>query len=135
MTWELDVWSPLPVEEVEVLVNGKAVWNGKGPDAAGRRTYTGRVESPAGGWVAARVYGGEPRWPVMDSYPFAHTAPVWFTRVGSTDAGAARAASRDLLRWMDVAEKRLNEGYTGAPAARLRRRFAEARRILGARAL
>jgi TolB protein len=135
VSWELNVWSPLPVERVEVLVNGKAVWSGTGPDAAGRRTYTGRVEAPSGGWVAARVYGGEARWPVMDSYPFAHTAPVWFTRVGSTDAGAARAASRDLLRWMDVAEKRLNEGYKGAPAARLRRRFTEARSILGARAM
>ena len=92
------------------------------------------MEGPAGGWVAARVYGGASRWPVMDSYPFAHTAPVWFTRVGSAETGAARSAAKDLLRWMDVAEKRLNEGYAGAPGAKLRRRFADARRVLEARA-
>lgn len=134
VTWGLDVWSSLPVENVEILVNGKVVWSGRGPDVAGHRTYSGRIDAPAGGWVAARVYGGAAGWPVMDSYPFAHTAPVWFTSVGSTEAGAARSASRDLLRWMDVAEKRLNEGYAGAPAAKLRRRFADARRILEARA-
>ena len=134
VAWELDVWSPLPAERVELLVNGKAVWSGKGPDAPGHKTYAGRIDAPAGGWVAARVYGGASAWPVMDSYPFAHTAPVWFTRVGSTDAPAARAAAQDLLRWMDVAEKRLAEGYAGAPAARLRRRFADARRALETRA-
>ncbi len=128
--WKLDVWSPLPVERVEILVNGRVAWSGKGLDAAGHKTFTGRIDAPRGGWIAARVYGGAPKWPVMDSYPFAHTSPIWFGRIGSFDADAARRAAQDLLRWMDVAEKRLNEGYAGAPAEKLRRRFADARRSL-----
>ncbi|HYN83757.1 MAG TPA: CehA/McbA family metallohydrolase [Pyrinomonadaceae bacterium] len=131
--WRLDAWSAVPFERVEILVNGQVAWSGRGPDAAGHKTYSGRVEVPRGGWVAARVHGGASRWPVMDSYPFAHTAPVWFGRVGSSDADAARRAAQDLLRWMGVAEKRLNEGYAGAPAVRLRQRFADARRSLEAR--
>lgn len=131
--WKLDVWSPVPVERAEILVNGAVAWSGKAVDAAGHRTLSGRVTVPRGGWVAARVYGGQTQPPFMDSYPFAHTAPVWFGRVGSSDAEAARRAARDLLRWMDVAEKRLEEGYAGAPVSELRGRFAEARRSLEAR--
>jgi hypothetical protein len=69
----------------------------------------------------------------MDSYPFAHTAPIWFGHVGSSDTEAARRAAQDLLRWMDVAEKRLNEGYAGASVVQLQKRFAEARRNLETR--
>jgi TolB protein len=134
VAWELEAWSSLPFERAEVLVNGKVVWSGAGPQAPGHKAYAGRVSVPAGGWISARVHGGASGWPVMDSYPFAHTAPVWFTRVGSTEAGAARGAARDLLRWMDVADKRLAQGYGGAPATQLRRRFADARRILEERA-
>ena len=130
--WRLDVWSALPVEKAEMIVNGRVVWSGAGLDAPGHKSFNGRVEVPRGGWVAARVYGGRTAWPSMDSYPFAHTAPVWFGRAGSTEPEAAVSAARDLLRWLDEAEKRLAEGYSGTPATRLRERFAEARRKLEA---
>ena len=80
--------------------------------------------------MAARVRGGAVQWPAMDSYPFAHTAALWFARVGSTDPEAARTAARDLLAWMDVADARLAEGYAGAEIPVLRERFASARRML-----
>lgn len=130
VAWKLDVWSALPVEKVEIVVNGQVAWGGKGLDAAGHKTFSGTVNAPRGGWVAARVYGGATRWPSMDSYPFAHTAPVWFGRTGSANLEAARSSAQDLLRWLDEAERRLNEGYSGAPVARLRARFADARRKL-----
>jgi TolB protein len=131
--WKLDAWAALPVETVEILVNGQVAWSGKGLEAAGHKTFNGRINAPRGGWIAARVYGGATKWPVMDSYPFAHTAPIWFGRVGSFERDAARRAAQDLLRWMDVAEKRLNEGYAGASVAQLQRRFADARRNLETR--
>lgn len=132
--WELNAWSPTAVGQVEILVNGEVVWRGDGLDAAGHRRYSGRIDVPAGGWIAARVHGGEARWPVQDSYPFAHTAPVWFGAVGSSDPAAARRAAAELLRWMTVAEARLDAGYQGAEIPRIRARFAEARRLLEARA-
>jgi TolB protein len=67
---------------------------------------------------------------VQDSYPFAHTAPIWLGRVGSRDPAAARASAQDLLRWMDVAEKRLNDNYPAPAGANLKARFAEARERL-----
>ncbi|HXG85244.1 MAG TPA: hypothetical protein VNI84_14580 [Pyrinomonadaceae bacterium] len=102
--------------------------------AAGRKTFAGKVNAPGGGWIAARIYGGATRPPMSDSYPFAHTAPIWFGRTGSSDAAAAKASAQDLLRWMVVAEKRLEQGYTGAKVDNLKKRFTEARRILEMRA-
>jgi len=128
--WTLDAWSATPVEKAEIIVNGRVAWSGPALDRAGRRTFSGRVEVPAGGWIAARVHGGESRWPVQDSYPFAHTAPIWLGKVGSRDPEAARASARDLLRWMDVADKRLDDNYPAPGGASLKARFAEAREIL-----
>ncbi|MDQ4121752.1 MAG: CehA/McbA family metallohydrolase [Acidobacteriota bacterium] len=128
--WKLDAWSSLPIEKVEVLVNGQVAWSGKGLEAAGHKTFSGSINAPQGGWIAARVYGGAVQPPMMDSYPFAHTAPIWFNRIGSSDVDAARRSAQDLLRWLDIAEKRLNEGYAGSPAVKLQQRFAQARRNL-----
>ncbi len=100
----------------------------------GRKTFAGKINAPSGGWIAARIYGGATRPPMSDSYPFAHTAPIWFGRTGSSDAAAAKASAQDLLRWMDVAEQRLEQGYSGVKVDNLKKRFVEARRILETRA-
>ena len=132
ITWVLTVASPTAFETVDVLVNGAVVWSEKGLQAPGKRTYTGRLKAPAGGWIAARVHGGRVEWPTMDSYPFAHTGAVWFGRIGSTDREAARKAATELLQWMDVADKRLSDGYAGAEIPRIKARFADARARLEA---
>jgi TolB protein len=130
--WKLELKSAVPVERVEVLVNGEVAWTGKGLLSAGEETYSGRITAPSGGWLAARALGGSTVWPAMDSYPFAHTGAVWLNEVGSIDAKAARKAARELLAWMDLASKRLDEGYRGAPIPKLKEGFAEARRKLEA---
>jgi TolB protein len=130
--WELTVASPVAFERVEVLVNGVVAWSDQGLTAPGRKTWNGRIKAPAGGWIAARVHGGPVEWPVMDSYPFAHTGPVWFGRVGSTDTSAARIAAKELLQWLDVADTRLAGRYGAADIPKLKARFAEARTKLAA---
>ena len=128
--WALKMWSPAPVEKIEVLVNGDVVWEGSGFTAAGEKSFGGRVKTPAGGWIAARAYGGPTAWPIMDGMPYAHSAPIWFGNVGSRDADAARRAASDLLRWMDVADARLAENYGDTPIPRIRERFAATRERL-----
>jgi TolB protein len=128
--WTLDAASPTPVETVELLVNGRVVWSSEGLTAAGLRRYSGRIDVPEGGWIAARIHGGPSAWPTQDSYPFAHTAPVWLGRAGSTDPAARRAAAADLERWMDVASKRLAIGYPDEAGVRLKARFETARTTL-----
>jgi TolB protein len=128
--WILTVASPIAVEKVEILVNGRVAWSADGLADPGQRIYRGHLQVPRAGWIAARVHGGAPQWPVMDSYPFAHTAPVWLDHVGSHDPTAAREAARELLRWLDTAKIALALGYHGAPIPKLQRRFAEARKRL-----
>jgi hypothetical protein len=43
---------------------------------------------------------------------------------------ALAGISAELLAWMDLASKRLDEGYRGAPIPKLKEGFAEARRKL-----
>jgi TolB protein len=130
VAWELNVGTSVPFEKVEVLVNGEVVWTGEGLQQVGSRTYRGTVEAPAGGWIAARVHGGTTEWPAMDSYPFAHTAPLWFGAAGSTDPAAAARAAKDLLAALDVAEERIRRSYTGTDTPNLLGRIAQARQKL-----
>jgi TolB protein len=130
--WSLAVATALPFDRVELLVNGVVVWTGDGVTQRGARTYGGAVDVPSGGWIAARVHGGTTAWPAMDSYPFAHTAPVWIGSVGSIEPASARQAATDLLAALDVAESRLRQAYGSAPATAVLTRIAAARSKLQA---
>lgn len=130
--WKIEAFSPNAVEKVEIIISGKVAWSGAG--FTGKQTFSGKLNAPNGGWIAARIYGGATKPPFTDSYPFAHSAPIWFNKIGSSDATSAKTSAQDLLRWMDVAERRLNQGYEGAKVENLRKRFVDARRILEARA-
>ncbi len=131
LPFTLDLRSAVPVDSVMVLVNGAVVWRGAGTAASGSTHATGTIAVPAGGWIAAVAVGGATKkWPAMDSYAYAHTAPIWIGRVGSVDATTAKAAAKDLLRALDVAERRVNTSYAGAEVPRLRGHFQRAREIL-----
>ncbi len=129
--WTLSVHSAVPVDTVEIVVNGAVVERLAGFAAPGSKSYSGTIQLPVGGWIGARASGPPTRsWPAMDSYAFAHTAPVWIARVGSTEPGARMTAARDLLRALDVADQALEIGYANADHPRLLAHFAAARRRL-----
>ncbi|MCC6770777.1 MAG: CehA/McbA family metallohydrolase [Gemmatimonadaceae bacterium] len=131
VAFTLGVYTAVPVDSVALVVNGRTVWSGAPPDSTGRRTYAGTVRLPAGGWVAARVVGPDiTQWPAMAEYAFAHTAPIWIGRTGSTEPGAQRAAAADLLAALGAAERRLATGYAGTEIPALSRYFIEARTTL-----
>ena len=134
LSFSLDTWSAQAVRAVEVIVNGKVAWSGGALQGSGRQRFSGNIDVPAGGWIAARVHGGATAWPQQDSYPFAHTAPVWIGARGSSDPAAARAAAADLLRWMDVADAQLARGYPDDAGRSIKIRFAQARAKLRAAA-
>lgn len=130
IAFELDVASALAFERAEILVNGEVVWTGAGLATPGAQAHRGTIAVPAGGWIAARVHGGTMEWPGMDSYPFAHTAPIWIGTPGSTDPAAAARAAKDLLAALDVAEGRIRQSYGETPAPVLLGRITEARKKL-----
>jgi TolB protein len=129
--WQLDLHAAMAVDTVEIVVNGAVVERLPGMTMPGSKHYSGTVALPSGGWIAARASGSPTRaWPAMDSYPYAHTSPVWIDRVGSSEPVARTAAARDLLRALDVADQALEIGYTGTEHPRLLAHFASARRML-----
>jgi TolB protein len=130
LPWALEVATAVPFEQVEIVLNGEVIWKGEGPKKPGSATYRGSVRAPSGGWIAARVHGGTSVWPAMDSYPFAHTAPVWIGQAGSTEPAAAARAAKDLLAALDVAEDRIKRSYEGTETPELLGRIARAREKL-----
>jgi TolB protein len=129
--WRLSLHSAVPVEKVEVLVNGAVVASAPGVSAPGSKDYGGTLKLPAGGWVAVRAVGGAiSAWPAMDSYAFAHTAPVWIGKVGSFDPAARKRAAADLLAALGAAEKSLGESYRDPAATEITAQLARARAVL-----
>ena len=131
--WQLDVHTAVPIDTVEIVVNGVVVERFPAFTAPGSKHYSGTMNLPVGGWVAARVTGPATRsWPGMSSYAFAHTAPVWVDHVGSTEPAAKLAASRDLLRALGVADEAIAIAYAGVDHPRLLAHYAAARKLLDA---
>ncbi len=131
-SWELTMHSAVPVDSVDIVVNGEVVWSAAGMSAPGTKKYTGSVVLPAGGWIAARARGGEPVWPSMSAYAFAHTSPVWISQVGSTDRAAMQRAASRLGPVLDVAQQQVVIAYGNGNAPNILSQFAAARARLAA---
>ena len=128
--WTLDLHSSINVDSVEIIVNGKVVWSDKGMDKPGSISYKGSIDLPSGGWIASRARGGKVNWPVMDSYIFAHTAPIWIDFIGSTDPKTKTLSATKLLNLLEISEQRMIEGYKNTPIPNLKAHYNEARNRL-----
>ncbi|WP_371194028.1 CehA/McbA family metallohydrolase [Glaciecola sp. SC05] len=131
--FSLVLTSAVALQMVEIVVNGQVVQTLEGIDAGETKGYSGEVDLPEGGWVAARAYAAQQRfdsWPSMHARPFAHSSPIWIDKIGSVDAKARSAAVDDLLRAINVAEKTAREAYGERPMPRLYKRFEDARAAL-----
>ncbi len=124
--WTLDLATATEVDTVDIIVNGRVVASHPAMASPGQRTYTGEVDLPRGGWIAARARGGSTRWPSMDTSPYAHTAPIWIGERGSTDPTARREAAAELRDVLTASLARLRAGYAGVEIPRLEAHFAAA---------
>ena len=127
--WSLKVYTPIPYEKVEIFVNGKVVWSKKSKDGH-VETYKGTFDVPDGGWVTARVSGGKTDWPMMDSYPFAESSPIWFNKIGSTSASSKIEAANKLLKAFEVSEGLMKTSYSNKEIPNLTAHFSKARKEL-----
>ncbi|HEX6937810.1 MAG TPA: CehA/McbA family metallohydrolase [Longimicrobiales bacterium] len=103
-----EVVSIVPVERLEIVVNGEVVRTVSAAADSFRITFDGDVAIPAGGWIAARVLGPAPRH-VGDSYAFAHTSPVYVVR------GGRRYTSAEDARFLGEAVRALWARVEDAP--------------------
>jgi TolB protein len=130
-SFTLDVSTAATFDKVEVLVNGAVVWSEPGLSAGESRKFAGELVLPEGGWVAARVYGGSTAWPLMDSYPFAHSSPVWINSRGSTDPAAKAQAVLELQHALNQLQAHALETYDDKNTSRLIGRIEQAKKALG----
>lgn len=131
--WQAKLASTTDVDSLQIIVNGSVVEHLGGISAGETRTFSGTLDLPEGGWVAARAFAGEQRkdsWPTMHARPFAHTSPIWIEEVGSAEPGARAAAARDLIRAINAAEIMARNAYGEVETPRLHARFDEARSLL-----
>jgi TolB protein len=108
-TWNATLASTTDIDILEIIVNGSVVEQLEGVDAGETRTFTGQIDLPEGGWIAARAYAAEQKedsWPTMHARPFAHSSPIWIGEIGSSEPGARAEAAADLIRAIDAAEYR-----------------------------
>jgi TolB protein len=127
--WKLEVHSPISYEKVEIFVNGNVVSTKKSKNG-NSETYSGSIEIPKGGWVTARVSGSKSEWPMMDSYIFAESSPIWFDKIGSTMPNTKIDAANKLLKILEVSEKRTKQGYGEKQTPNLNDHFSKARKKL-----
>jgi Tol biopolymer transport system component len=103
-----------PVESLEILVNGEVVHSMRPADPL-RAMFDGRVDLPAGGWVAVRATGPKSKY-LGDDYAFAQTSPVYVVRGGQrfikasdvqflADTVSAIWTRAERARWRSEAER------------------------------
>jgi TolB protein len=131
VSYSLTVASAVPIDSITIIVNGRAAYTHPIADTAQIRSLRGTIRVPAGGWIAARVTGPATReWPAMADAAFAHTAPIWLGRRGSTTPSDRRTAAHQLLAALKLSTQRIEIGYTGTPTPRLLAHQAQAAAVL-----
>lgn len=129
-TWQATLASTTDIDTLEIIVNGSVAERLDGTKAGETDVFSGQVDLPEGGWIAARAYSSERQsdaWPTMHARPFAHSSPIWIGSIGSTDPAARAAAAADLIRAIDAAEKRARKAYGEVQTPRMQARFDAAR--------
>jgi TolB protein len=129
-TWKATLASTTDIDILEIIVNGGVVEQLEGVDAGETRTFTGQIDLPEGGWIAARAYAADQKedsWPTMHARPFAHSSPIWIGEIGSSEPGARAEAAADLIRAIDAAELQARAAYGDVEMNRMLARFDEAR--------
>ncbi|MAL18171.1 MAG: hypothetical protein CL670_01810 [Balneola sp.] len=129
-TWNVTLASTTDIQTLEILVNGTVVRQLEGVSAGESKSFSGEVDLPEGGWIAARAFAAsqsEDSWPSMHARPFAHSSPIWIGEIGSTDDSARVAAAADLIRAIDAAEMQARRAYGDTETPRMQARFDEAR--------
>ena len=129
-SFSLKLSSTVSVENAEIVINGIVVKKFRGVQAGETREYEGSITIPEGGWVAARAYGGETVWPAMDSYPFAHTSPIWINFKGSTESSSEKEAKEKLVFAMETLEKIAVDRYEDENISNLLTQFSKAKAAL-----
>jgi TolB protein len=91
--------SVVPIDRLEVVCNGKIAQTVKLEDTGHSADVTGTIPLSESGWCVLRAWSEKAEYPVMDSYAYGTTSPVYITIAGT------RAYSKEdaeyFLAWID----------------------------------
>ena len=84
--------SPVPVDHLELVMNGRVIRSFKLRGARRDHDAEGDLTIPRGGWLLLRAWndGADPR--VLDLYPYATTSPIWIDQPQGTPPAHGDAA-------------------------------------------
>ena len=105
---EVEAYSQVPMEKVEILFNSEVLQEIPLQDSA-NLNYRGTIRVPSSGWMAARVWGGEHPLVVNNPELFAHTTPVYLT-VGGRPYADPEALEYFLERFQEMRQTSLAGG-------------------------
>jgi len=99
LTFTASLRSIVPVDHLEVVCNGAVVRNIPLPGNRTQAQESGSVPVGGSGWCLLRASSDQARYPVLDSYAYATTSPVYVTQAGTRphDPDAARY----FVAWID----------------------------------
>ncbi|HEX7939766.1 MAG TPA: hypothetical protein VF483_12340, partial [Gemmatimonadaceae bacterium] len=92
--------SPVPIDHLELVANGKVVAKlGHASDT----TFTLTVDKPT--WILARAWSEKPHLPVLDLYPFGSTSPVYVS-MGNAPVSCG-ADAEYFLAWINTLSQKV----------------------------
>jgi hypothetical protein len=91
--------SPVPVDHLELVVNGRVAQTFELRGDRRRFDYDGTLELPASGWVVLRAWNDHADPGVLDLYPYATTSPVYVE--SPTPRPPATEDARYFAAWID----------------------------------
>jgi len=91
--------SIVPVDHLEVVCNGKVVKTLSTDGAKESADITGLLPLQESGWCVLRAWSDKAEYPVMDSYTYATTSPVYVTIAGKR--AYAKKDAEYFQAWID----------------------------------
>jgi len=103
---EVEATSILPMEALDIIVNGEVVSSTRVDDPH-RIRWNATVPVKKSGWIAARVTGPDRLHLLMDSYIYAHTNPVYIVK--GNESPSSPEDARYFLKWVERVLELLEE--------------------------
>ena len=122
--------SIVPVDDLQVVCNGEVVRELKLDGDRETANVEDTIPISRSGWCLLRARSDQPEYPILDSYPYATTSPIYVTLAGSNPKASADAAY--FIAWIDRIEEAVKSNHdwnTEAEKTAVLKMLADAREV------
>ncbi len=97
--FSVEMSSIVPVDHLQIVCNGKVAREVAMDSDHKSARATGSIPIEDSGWCVLRAFSDKAEYPILDSYPYATTSPVYVSVAGAPVRNAADAAY--FMTWVD----------------------------------